>query len=104
MRTGSSATSMRRRSCRPLRGLEACGPDPLRSRSTRLEAGEADLVLARVELHEDDLTQVHGDHAVLGLDLVPAVSALHRLAEILVGLVGDADRDRLAPREPDLDA
>jgi hypothetical protein len=61
-------------------------------------------VVAGVDLHEHDRVEVQRDQAVGGLDLAPAAAALDVLAKVLVGLLREPQRDRLAPGEADLDA
>src|SRR4051812_47672854 len=52
-----------------------------------LETREADPVLARVQLQEDDRVEVHRGGPVRGLDLGPAPAALDVFAEPFVGLL-----------------
>ena len=59
------------------------------------------LLSARVDPQEGDLADVDGEHAVLGLDVVPA-ALLDLLAQVLQLVVAEPHRDDLAALEADL--
>src|SRR5262249_33702386 len=97
-RRGSSATRGRLRAS-PRRRFRA----GLERASVGGAEGEADPVLAGVDPQEGDFSEVDGEDAVLGADVVPT-ALLELPAEVLQRIVAEPDRDDLAPLEPDLDS
>src|SRR3954454_7221676 len=73
------------------------------TRKSQVSKLEADAPGLGVEPHVDDLREVERDGGVLGLDLVPALGAAHRLAQRLVLVVSQPQAHAPAGVEADVD-
>src|SRR5918994_1604975 len=94
-RMGSSATRAPPHPPRAPPRRRACGASP---------RAEADALRCCGVANEDNLTQVEGDGAVLGLEVTPPVRVLEPLPELLQLRLRDPHLHHLAAGETDRDA